>query len=109
MIGKIDTSVILEKALSPSTSLQKGEAFDFQSLLKGKMEESIPLERIALEYLKKALELALLETKHEETYLSLSPSLLLPLRPSESQSSSPQPQPSEFQPALFEIEPEFEV
>jgi soluble lytic murein transglycosylase-like protein len=73
------------------------------------MEESIPLERIALEYLKKALEMALMETKHEETYLSLSPSLLLPLRPSASQSSSSQPQPSEFQPELFEIEPEFQV
>jgi soluble lytic murein transglycosylase-like protein len=109
MIGKIDTNTIIEKALSPSRSLQKGEAFDFQSLLKGKMEESIPLERIALEYLKKALETALMETKHEETYLSLSPSLLLPLRPSASQSSSSQPQPSEFQPELFEIEPEFQV
>ncbi len=109
MIGKIDTSVILEKALSPSTSFRRGEGSDFQSLLKGKIENSIPLEKIALEYLKKALEMALLETKHEETYLSLSPSLLLPLRPSASQSSSSQPQPSEFQPELFEIEPEFEV
>ena len=53
--------------------------------------------------------MALMETKHEETYLSLSPSLLLPLRASASQSSSSQPQPSEFQPELFEIEPEFEV
>jgi soluble lytic murein transglycosylase-like protein len=109
MIGKIDTSVILEKALSPSASFRRGEGSDFQSLLKGKIENSIPLEKIALEYLKKALEFALLETKHEETYLSLSPSLLLPLRPSASQSSSSQPQPSEFQPELFEIEPEFEV
>ena len=109
MIGKIDTSVILEKALSPSTSFRRGEGFDFQSLLKGKIENSLPLEKIALEYLKKALEFALLETKHEETYLSLSPSLLLPLRPSASQSSSSQPQPSEFQPELFEIEPKFEV
>jgi len=109
MIGKIDTSVIPEKALSPSTSFRRGEGSDFQSLLKGKIENSIPLEKIALEYLKKALELALLETKHEETYFSLSPSLLLPLRPSASQSSSSQPQPSEFQPELFEIEPEFEV
>jgi soluble lytic murein transglycosylase-like protein len=109
MIGKIDTSVILEKALSPSTSFRRGEGSDFQSLLKGKIENSAPLEKIALEYLKKALEMALLETKHEETYLSLTPSLLLPLRPLASQSSSPPPQSSEFQPELFEIEPEFEV
>jgi hypothetical protein len=109
MIGKIDSKVIPERALSPSASVQKGEGPDFQSLLKGKIEDSIPLEKIALEYLKKALEIALLETKHEETYLSLSPPLLLPLRPSASQSSPLQPQPSEFQPELLEIEPELEV
>lgn len=73
------------------------------------MEESIPLERIALEYLKRALELALSERKHEENYLSLSSSLLLPLRAPASQSSSSQPQPSDFQPELFEIQPDFEV
>jgi hypothetical protein len=73
MIGKINTTVILERALSHSTSHQKWEGFDFHSLPQGKIENSIPLEKIALEYLKKVLEIALMETKNEETYLSLSP------------------------------------
>ena len=109
MIGKIDTEVILDRALSPSTSIQKGDGADFHSLLKGKMGESIPLERIALEFLKKALEITLSETKTEETDFFLSSSLFLPLSPSGSDRLSSQPQPSESQLKLFEIEPEFEV
>jgi len=109
MIGRIDTHAILERDLTSSTSLQQGKSSDFHFLLQAKMEESIPLERIALEYLKKALELALLDTKSEEIFPSLFPSLLLPLRPSAPQSLPSQPQPPEFQPELFEIEPKFEV
>jgi len=109
MIGKIDTKAMLEKALSPSTSIQKGNGDDFHSLLKGKMEESIPLDLIALEFLKKALELVLSETKSQETEFSLSSSFLLPLRPLVSQGFVSQPQPSDPQLKLFEIEPEFEM
>ena len=81
MIGKIDVRPILEKPLLPSPSFQKGGTVDFQSLLKRSMDESVPLERIALEFLKRSLEMALSETGPGESGLFPPPSFVLPISP----------------------------
>jgi soluble lytic murein transglycosylase-like protein len=78
MIRKVDIRPGPGEALSPSPSLRPGKGTDFHSLVKEKMKEAIPLEKEVLEFLKKAIESALLETMPEALNPSLSPSLFLP-------------------------------
>ena len=80
MIGKIDGMIFPEISLPQPRPPQKGAGPQFHSLLKERIEASAPLERIALEYLKGALALALSDTKPEETDSFLAPSLFLPLK-----------------------------
>ena len=80
MIRKVDNRFIPGEILSPSPSFRQGKGADFHSIVKEKMKEAIPLEKEVLEFLKKAVELALRETKHQEMGLSLSPSLFLPAK-----------------------------
>jgi soluble lytic murein transglycosylase-like protein len=78
MVNKVDTAFFPEPLPSHSPSIRQGQGIDFHSIVKEKMKEAIPLEKEVLEFLRKAIESALLETKPEEMNLSLSPSLFLP-------------------------------
>jgi soluble lytic murein transglycosylase-like protein len=77
MIGKIDNRFLLE-AISPSDPIRKREGVDFHSIVKEKMEEAIPLEKMVLEFLKNALESALSESNRKGINFSSSPSLTSP-------------------------------
>jgi hypothetical protein len=79
MIGKIDGRIFPERSSSLPPRPQKGAGPEFHSLLKEKIEESAPLEKMALEFLKSSLALALSDMKPEETDPFLSSSLFLPL------------------------------
>jgi soluble lytic murein transglycosylase-like protein len=81
MVNKVDTAFFPGTLPSHSPSTRQGQGIDFHSIVKEKMKEAIPLENQVLEFLRKAIESALLETKPEEVNLSLPPSLPLPPKP----------------------------
>ncbi len=97
MIGKIDGRKFPEGSLAPSRTPQKGSGPEFYSLLKEKIEASAPLERMALEYLKGALALALSDTKPGETDPFLAPSLFLPLKTPAAPSMPCSPEPVQIE------------
>ncbi len=108
MIEKIDARAILDKALSRPLFAQKGDAVDFQLLLKEKMGELVPLERIALELLKKTVESILSVDEQEKGDPFPTPSLFLPpLLPP--QNIPPSPRPPENYPVPVDSPREFEV
>jgi hypothetical protein len=103
MISEIDARASLQKTLPPALSIPQKDGSDFHSLLKEKIQESAPLERISLEFLKKAVIMALWEVKPEETDLFLPSPFLLPLKPPATPKKPSRPQEVEVQPSLFEI------
>jgi hypothetical protein len=78
MIGKIHSPLWGERALFPSQPVQNVPVGDFHSFLQGRITEMPPLEWAALEFLKKALESAMSETRTETAGLSEKLSPFLP-------------------------------
>lgn len=109
MIEKIDARAILDKALSRPLFPQKGDAVDFQLLLKEKMGEPVPLERIALELLKKTVESILSYDEGEKSEPFPGTSLVLPPLFSPLQNIPPSPRPPEKHPLPPDSPPEIEV
>jgi hypothetical protein len=87
MISKLDLTTILGQPCSPIKFSIKGGHVEFESLLKEKIEEWKPLERMVLQYLNKTVLLALSETKPEEDDLVFS---LPPPFPLSTKSSAPE-------------------
>jgi len=89
MIGKIDPKALL--GLNPAlkgTALKPGDGLDFHSILKGKIEDFQPLEKMVVEILSKALESILKERESKNGDLFLGSLSFPPLM----QASSPQVQ-----------------
>jgi soluble lytic murein transglycosylase-like protein len=82
MISKLGLSTILGQPQSRLNLSPKDGGADFQSLLKEKIEELKPLEILVLQYLSRAVELALSETKPEQEDLlsSFPQSIPLPMK-----------------------------
>jgi len=81
MIGKIDPKNIFHtnpEIRSPFQSQENG--VDFHSLLKGKVQEFQPLERMVIEVLSRAIESLLAENDSTKGELFLAPSLFFPLK-----------------------------
>ena len=77
MIEKIDPNDLIGfKTIPSSISSPVGESFDFRSILKEKLEGSSALESMFLEYLKRAVELALSEATPEGDLFLSSPLFL---------------------------------
>ena len=92
MIERIDPKDLMGLQLLPSArSSSPGESLDFRSILKGKMEELRPLEKIFFEYLTRVAE-SVLSEKPSEGDLFLSPPLF-PNSPLQMLPMSPQPGP----------------
>jgi soluble lytic murein transglycosylase-like protein len=90
MIGKIDPQNFLGRNPFSTSANQKRDRAEFLSYLEEKMGEPIAMERIALQILKKTVDLALSETETEESGLFLSSPLVLSRLPG---SRNPQPTP----------------
>jgi hypothetical protein len=73
MIGKIDSLLGLGQKPSLNPSNQSQNDLEFHSLLREKMAEDVPLERLAFELLKKTVELILSEEETREPDLFLNP------------------------------------
>jgi len=74
MVERIDPKdVIGLQPLPPARSSSPGEGLDFRSILKGKMEELRPLEKIFLEYLTRVTESVLSEEPPEDDRFLSSP------------------------------------
>lgn len=86
MIGKIDAKALfgLNPALKGTTQ-KPGDGLDFHSILKGKIEDFQPLEKMVVEVLSKALESILQAGESKNGDLFLGPNSLPPLM----QASSP--------------------
>jgi hypothetical protein len=81
MIGKIDPKVILDTNPVIRTPFQRQEnTLDFHSLLKEKVEEFQPLERMVIDVLSRALESLLEENEATKGDLFLAPPLFFPLK-----------------------------
>ncbi len=86
MIGKIDPKALL--GLNPAlkgAALKPGDGLDFHSILKGKIDNFQPLEKMVVEVLSKALDSILQEGESKNGDLFLGPFSLPPL----TQASSP--------------------
>ncbi len=79
MIGKIELENILAQIRPHSDSFPKGGKADFQSQLKANLEECKPLEMTVLQYLSRAVELVLSQTKPEKNDLFFSSPTAYPL------------------------------
>jgi soluble lytic murein transglycosylase-like protein len=121
MIEKIDARAAFAPVFSNSRSPGKDGNRDFHSILKGSMEGFAPLERIALEFLKRAVESAFSTEEMGQDDLFTLPPLLLPVRPetrrdllqgahpaemdSNSVENAPEPRMSNNSPAARDFEP----
>jgi two-component sensor histidine kinase len=72
MISKIDNRFLIE-TISPSDPIRKRGSIDFHSIVKEKMEEAIPLEKMVLEFLRNAVESALSEANRNGIDILSSP------------------------------------
>ena len=96
MIGKIDPQDFLGRNPFSIPTNQKRDRADFLSFLEEKMGEPIAMERVALQILKKTVDLALSGTDTEEPGLFLSSPLTFS-KPLVSHDPSPFPEPSELE------------
>lgn len=107
MIEKIDPTRLLESGLSPSRFSKKDALSDFEVLLQRRTENPAPLEAIALDFLKKAIEAALSEPDAEEREIFPPLSIPFAIRPeSDGRFTSPLPSVNpDFQPVQAEPDP----
>jgi len=96
MIGKIDPQDFLGRNPFSTPTNQKRDRADFLSFLEEKMGEPIAMERVALQILKKTVDLALSGAETEEPGLFLSSPLIFS-KPLVSHDPSSFPEPSELE------------
>ena len=96
MIGKIDPQNFLGRNPFSNPAGQKRDRADFLSYLEEKVGEPIAMERVALQILKKTVDLALSGTETEEPGLFLSSPLVFS-RPPVSHNPPPSPEPLELE------------
>jgi soluble lytic murein transglycosylase-like protein len=94
MIGKIDPQNFLGRNPFSTSANQKRDRAEFLSYLEEKMGEPIAMERVALQILKKTVDLALSRTEMEESGLFLSSPLVFSKLPA---SHNPQPSPESLE------------
>ncbi len=96
MIGKIDPQNFLHRNPFSTPATQKRDRAEFLSYLEEKMGEPIAIEKLALQILKKTVDLALKENEAAESDLFLSSPLFL-AKPPISHNPPPSPEALEFE------------